>query len=668
MMPYRRSAIARCSGIHRVTRVGGLAVALIVSVRSVALAQVRDTARVQDLVVTATRLPTPASDVPAGTTVISGDDLRERGVHFVVDALRDVPGMTIVQTGSYGAVTSLFLRGGESDYVKVLLDGVPLNLPGGSMNFANLTTDDLDRIEIVRGPASVLYGADAMSGVVQLFTRTAAARSNVDVIGRGGSRGTSDLSGHGDIASGRFSLSATGGRFGSDGTYPFNSDYRNAMGTVHAGYDGGPAGRIGVSARYDDALIHFPTDGSGNVVDHNQFSTEQSFAGGLAADRTVGTIGLHLDAYASRLNEGYTNRSDSPADTNGFDFIEDRDGITWRQGAGVRADWHAASATVATAGAGIERESDDEHDVGTSNFGFGAETDTSNSNNHRATRDGYLQLLSNPGHLSLQVGGRVDDNSAFGTFGTWRAGLAWHLSQSSRVWAAAGTAFKAPTFSELFAASAFEVGNPDLKPERSRNGEVGAETAFAGRRIRAGATAFWQTFHDLIQFINAAPGDPNYTNLGGASSRGVELTASAVPGAGFSLSAHWTFLHTEVTDTGAASSVSFQQGASLTRRPASVGGGTVAYRWRRVTVEGTALRVGARDDIDFSGATAVRVTLKPYTTFDLALDLPVFGSADRSPGLDLTVRGENVFDASYQQVLGFPGRGRTLLAGGRLRY
>ncbi|HEY4100777.1 MAG TPA: TonB-dependent receptor [Gemmatimonadales bacterium] len=667
-MPYRRSPIAGGGGIHRVARVAVLAVALIVSVPTIALAQVPDTARVQDLVVTATRLPTPASEVPAGTTVISGDDLRERGVHFVLDALRDVPGMSIVQTGSYGAVTSLFLRGGESDYVKVLLDGVPLNLPGGSINFANLTTEDLDRIEIVRGPASVLYGADAMSGVVQLFTRSAGARSSVEVTGRGGSRGTSDLSGHGDIASGRFSMSATGGRFGSDGTFPFNSDYRNAMGTLHAGYDAGAAGRIGVSARYDDALIHFPTDGSGNAVDHNQFSAEKSFAGGLAADRRVGAIGLHFEGYASRLNEGYTNRADSPADTNGFDFIEDRDGITWRKGVGARVDWHAASGTVATAGAGIERESDDEHDVGTSNFGFGSETDTSSSDNNRTTRDGYLQLLSNPGHLSLQLGGRVDDNSAFGAFGTWRGGLAWHLSPSSRVWAAAGTAFKAPTFSELFAQSAFEVGNPDLKPERSRNGEVGAETAFADRRVRLGATAFWQTFHDLIQFVNAAPGDPNYTNLGGASSRGVELTASAVAGAGLLLSAHWTFLHTEVTDTGAASSISFQQGGSLTRRAASVGGGTLAYRWRGVTIEGTALHVGARDDIDFSGATAVRVTLKPYTTFDFALDLPVFGSADRSPGLDLTVRGENVFDASYQQVVGFPGRGRTLLAGGRLRY
>ena len=119
---------------------------------------VRDTAALADLVVTATRLTT-AAPVAAATTVLRGDDLRARGVRLVQDALREVPGVAIVQNGSYGAVTSLFLRGGVSDYVKVLLDGVPLNAPGGSLNLADLTTDDIYRIDVVRGPGSGLYGA-----------------------------------------------------------------------------------------------------------------------------------------------------------------------------------------------------------------------------------------------------------------------------------------------------------------------------------------------------------------------------------------------------------------------------------------------------------------------------------------------------------------------------
>jgi len=247
-----------------------------------------DTARLRDLVVTATRIPAPASTIPQSTTVIDGADLRDRGVHFVLDALREVPGMTIVQTGSYGAVTSMFLRGGASDDVKVLLDGVPLNRPGGSIDLANLTTADLDRIEIVRGPASVLYGADAVSGVVQLFTRRASGRGSVDVDARGGTFGTSDVSMHGSVVRPKFNVSVTGTRFGTDGSYAFNDGYRNAVGAVRAAVDDVAGARAVVTARYGDSKAHFPTDGGGALVDHNQYSTEQSLATGLELSRPLG--------------------------------------------------------------------------------------------------------------------------------------------------------------------------------------------------------------------------------------------------------------------------------------------------------------------------------------------------------------------------------------------
>jgi vitamin B12 transporter len=630
----------------------------------------RDTSHLSDLVVTATRIPTSQRAVPAATTVIRGDDLRDRGVHFVLDALRDVPGMMVVQTGSYGAVTSVFLRGGESDDMKVLLDGVPLNLPGGSVNLANLTTDDLERIEIVRGPASVLYGADAVSGVVQLFTRTASGRGHVDLAGSGGSFGDNDLSSHVDLVGRGWSVSATGSRFGTDGTYAFNNGYRNTAGSLLLGLNGNQSGQATLTLRYGDALAHFPTDAGGNPVDHNQFTAEQSFAAGLAASRPLGTAtSLHVQAFASRLLQGYTNREDSPADTTGFDYVDDRTGVTWRRGGDARLDWRLSGATLLSVGAGLEHETDDEHDVGVSNFGFGVSHDTAAFAANRTTRDAYLQALSNPAApVTLQLGARVDDNSAFGTFGTWRVGATWHVTPDERIWAAAGTAFKAPTFSQLFAQSAFEVGNPDLSPERSENSEAGAEGAVADRRVRLGATVFWQQFRDLIQYVSAAPGRPTYLNLGGANSRGLEATATAAASSRVTLSAHWTWLHTEVTDTGAASSPTFRQGSSLIRRPAQSGGATVAYRWDGLAVAVTVLRIGSRDDVDFSGVTASRVTLPGYTTMDLALDAPIRRASGRSPGVDLTLRGENLFNAAFQQTVGFPGRGRTLLAGGRLRF
>jgi vitamin B12 transporter len=629
-----------------------------------------DTAHLTDLVVTAARVPTSQTAVPVATTVIRGEDLRDRGVHFVLDALREVPGMTVVQAGSWGSQTSVFLRGGESDDVKVLLDGVPVNLPGGSINLANLTTDDLDRIEIVRGPASVLYGADAMTGVVQLFTRTASGRGHVDLAGSGGSFGANDLSSHVDVVAGRWSASATGSRFGTSGTYDFNNRYRNSVGSLFLGLDGRQSGNAALTLRYGDAVAHFPTDGGGNPLDHNQFTTERSLAAGIAASRSIGpTTSLHVQAFASRLLQGYTNREDSPADTAGFDFIDDRAGTTWRRGGDTRLDWRVTAATLLSFGAGLEHETDDEHEVGVSNFGFGVSHDTAAFAGDRTTRDAYLQALANPAtNVSLQLGARLDDNSAFGAFGTWRAGAAWHARAGTKLWAAAGTAFKAPTFSQLFASSAFEVGNPELAPERSENGEIGGEAPVADRRLRLGATIFWQHFRDLIQYVGAAPGAPTYLNLGGANSRGLEATLVARASSRLTLSAHWTWLHTEVTDTGAASSPSFQQGSRLIRRPAQSGGATAAYHWHGLTVAATGVRIGSRDDVDFSGVAARRVILPGYTTMDLALDVPVRTESGRSPGVDLTLRGENIFEAAYLQTVGFPGRGRTLLAGARVRF
>src|SRR5437763_14324249 len=134
----------------------------------------RDTARIAPVVVTATSTPIALDRVPASVTVLDGATLRAQGLTHVADALREVPGMAVVQSGSFGAPTSLFTRGSQSNYTKILIDGVPVNDPGGSVDLGLPTLDDVDRIEILRGPASVLYGSDAVAGVVQIFTRRGA--------------------------------------------------------------------------------------------------------------------------------------------------------------------------------------------------------------------------------------------------------------------------------------------------------------------------------------------------------------------------------------------------------------------------------------------------------------------------------------------------------------
>ncbi len=148
-----------------------------------------DTATLREIVVTATRLPVPLASATSAVTVITGAELERRGIATVGEALRSVPGADVVATGPFGGTTSLFLRGGESDYVRVLVDGVPLNAPGGAVDLATLSTADVARIEVVRGPASVLYGSDAVSGVVQVFTRAGGGPARWEASGQGGTFG-----------------------------------------------------------------------------------------------------------------------------------------------------------------------------------------------------------------------------------------------------------------------------------------------------------------------------------------------------------------------------------------------------------------------------------------------------------------------------------------------
>src|SRR5207247_7126205 len=227
-------------------------------VLALAAQQPQDTVVLKPVVVTATRVPVAADLGGSAVTVLRGVDLVAQGVRTVADALETVPGVDIVETGSVGGQTSLFMRGGESDYVKVLLDGVPLNQAGGGIDLAHLTTDNVDRIEVVRGPVSVLYGSDAMTGVVQIFTRTGAGRTRIGADLQAGTY--SSLDGALDVAGGTTSLGSAArvSRFPSDRLYSYHDQCRNTV--VNARPPGRPGARHGVGLRcgYGRALHSLP--------------------------------------------------------------------------------------------------------------------------------------------------------------------------------------------------------------------------------------------------------------------------------------------------------------------------------------------------------------------------------------------------------------------------
>jgi vitamin B12 transporter len=614
--------------------------------------------------VTATRSELAARAQPFTVTVFDRAALRDAGITQVADVVRLVPGATVLRGGSYGALTSVFLRGGESDYVQVLVDGVPQNAPGGAYDFGQLTLDNVERVEVVRGPASVLYGSDAVSGVIQIFTRTGARRTQLTGLVGGGTYGTWDYALGAVGGSSRLGWSLDAARHLTDGIYPFNSAFRNDVLSGGARWRGRKAD-LGASARVTDYTFHYPTDFAGALSDSNAVSSEERAI--VSADGGW-KVGTHFELRGRVVNNRADPRTRDLPDSAGDQDLFTSDGTVTRRIVGGEAIVKLGATHVFTFAVEHARDRETSSFHSESAFGpFDGATDVTRDNRGYA-----LQLLGNVGRIgkggTYTLGMRQDDNSKFGKFTTYRAAGSLHLSATTTVRASFGTAYKAPTFFENFATGS-AVGNSALTPERTRTAEAGLQFVAPGNNLTLGATAFRQRFRDLIQYVANVPANaPNFANLAGASADGVELEAGWRIAAGTVVRGSYTRLHTEVTDAGIdeGPSASFVKGARLLRRPTHLA--TLGIR-ESVAGQGSfdisLTYTGARDDRDFSAFPATPVVLKAYTRVDVALTKPLdsFGPL-RNPSL--IVRVENQFNKSYQQVLGFRSPGRMYFVGMRI--
>jgi vitamin B12 transporter len=641
-----------------------LTLTLTVLIPCSAPAQGRDTVRLRPVVVTATRVSLPLDAVAAAVTVLQGAELRARGLRTVAEALRAVPGATVVETGAHGGQTSLFVRGGESDYVKVLLDGVPLNQAGGAFDFAHLTLDNVDRIEVVRGPASVLYGSDAVTGVIQIFTRAGGGTTRLQAGARAGTYGVRHLSA--DVAGGgaAAAFSAAASHFSADGLYPYNNAYRNT--TLSGRLQVAPDRRTALTVAYrlGDDVYHFPTDGAGRPVDSNKHSAERGPSLSLTLDRSLGRD-VRVQALAALREQriAFTDEPDSPGEDGRF---ESRD-RTRRATAGVLLHWRPGSGSVLTAGVEYEDESQRGRSVFEASFGaFPDSIDV-----RRWNRAAYAQvLLGVHGALAANLGVRAEDNSQFGGYATWRAGLVYRVDAATRLRASAGTGFKEPTFFENFA-TGFVQGDPSLAPERSVGWEVGVEHTVGGMTFSA--TYFDQRFRDLIEFTFTPPaGSSNYFNVAGATTDGVEATVATRLGAGTAASLAYTYLDSRVREPSPDGDPDalFVAGQSLLRRPAhSLSAQASVPVGRRALVVADARLVGRRDDLDFSRPPGERrVTLRAYGRVSLSVEYDLVWPRRGGPGISVTFRVENVTNDRSPEIANFPVRGRSLLFGGRVSY
>ena len=614
----------------------------------------------EGLVVTVNRWAQPDWTAASHVTVLEGEDLERAGVRFVADALRRAPGLAAARNGSFGAVTSVFLRGGESDHLLVLVDGVRVNEPGGRFDFGALSADNVERIEIVRGPGSALYGSGAVSGVVHVFTRRGTGEPKAGASFGGGSFGARRWLGHLAGGTGALSYAFSAGQTDTDGILAFNNAFRRTTVTGRVHGRAGPRTDATMSFRYEDRRFHYPTDGTGAVVDRNAYTFGDALLVSVdAGQRWTDAIETRVTLSLHDTDGGTDDASDGPADTLGFYGFRSLDDVR-RTSADARAVWRPGrGSTVLAVGWELEQQTIRDFNQSLSQYG----ASSGSTDNERWNRATYAQAAWDRGGVALNGGARVEDNERYGVAYTWRAGAVWRASRRSgtRLRASAGTGIKAPSFTEVYA-TGFVTGNPDLKPERSTGVEAGLDHELAGGKVRVSATAFRHSYRDLIQYTSSPPvaGGPNYYNAAKASSRGVEAEAAVNTGR-FAFTGSYTWTDAKVVEVG------FADEGPLLRRPAHTVAATAFARVAdRMTLDASARRVGERADLDFSTWPAAPVTLPAYLVLDLSVDFELTAASAGRPGVALTVRADNLLDEEYQEAWGFRAPGRALYVGGRV--
>lgn len=654
------------------------AVVLLAILPGSALAQRRDTtATLQPVVVTATTLPTAASSVSQPVTVLNGRELRARGVSTVAEALREAAGAVISQSGSYGGVTSLFLRGGESRYTKVLIDGTPINDVGGMQFFENLSLDNVDRIEILYGPASALYGADAVSGVIQIFTRRGGGPTTLDANVRGGSYASRDASAslRGGDRTAAYSIGA--GWHGTDGVAAFNNAYTNGDINGSAQLRPDSASRISITGRYSAAVYHFPTDYTGAVNDSNSYSREHRLVLGLDGSRRV-TRTLRLRVLAGD-NEIHGLSEDTRATGTAATPLEKTSAPTngFRRFVEGRLEARVGGSATATVGTQYQVEHERSWTVTADYLGSPASAIpvvAPGANDERVTRGYYVALQGVPlSAIAYDLSARYDEHSDFKSVVTYHAGTSIALWTGARLRTAYGTGFNAPAFYET-QGSAYNAPNPRLQPEESHTLDVGIVQTLLDGRLRASIGAFDQRFSNMIQYVAGETGGPPdyvqitpayYSNLTQARSKGYQAELGASLPFGLDGSASYTQTIAQVFAVPPSYTGPQRAGDALLRRPSHSGSVSLLYsRSDRWTAGVSADYVGKRPDMDFALYPSPTVTLPSYVKVGLSGSVRIFHANET--GVSLTARVDNALDRHYADVLHFPAPGRAILIGARL--
>jgi vitamin B12 transporter len=623
----------------------------------------------ESIVVTATGRELPESQVGASITVVDRNQIEQRRALGTIDLLRLVPGVAAVRTGGVGALTGVFVRGGESTYNKVLLDGIPLNEPGGAFNFASLSPENIERIEVLRGAHSALFGSDAMASVIQLFTvRPESSRPQGSVTADAGSYRTAHIASGVGARAEAADYAVFGSWLQTDNREPNN---RHRTGTLTGSVTPrvGSAGAVRLFGRGEFGRTGVPGATAFGRADRDAFfrHREGAFLGGW--NQPIGTRLTQRSSYSYIVsNQRSTNLLADPPFTPRFgtlvaafsssDFLYDSETALQRHHFEYRADLVVSTNQTLTAAFAY----DGERGVLT-NHRSAAAPQRPERNNTGTT----IQYQAGGSRLSLVGGIRFENNGSFGFYAAPRLAASWLVRQgdeslgTTRLRSSMGLGIKEPLFIQSYSPSPSFLGNPDLKPERSRGFDVGVEQRFARDRVGMEATFFANHFDDLISLgpFDPATFNAQYENIGETRASGLELSATVLAGTVLRVGAAYTLLDSKVIRSISSSPI-FAPGRALYRRPRHSGSAQAIFSRGRTTMTLGAIFVGSRVDTDFNFPTIT--SNKGYSTWNASAEVRLAGRT----AAFLTI--DNLADYEYMEPLGYRGLGRTVRGGLRVRF
>jgi vitamin B12 transporter len=590
------------------------------------------------VIVSATRFDIPLEQSPASVSVITAEDMEIKQIERVSDALREVPGLSVVQTGTSGQLTSVFTRGLRSEHSQVLLDGVPINQGlQGAFNFADLTIDDIGRIEIVRGPQSTLYGPRALAGVIQLFTKRGDGAPGITVSGEAGSYGTfrESLESDGQISNFDYSVGAS--RIDTDNARP-NNRYRNTAGIANIGWTPNEQIRVSSLFTYSDS----DTGNPNSIFDPKLFDN-------FHTERWL--IAPHLDL---RVGDWWDHKfilsydhERQLNDPNLDGFVGPTRALFERTTIDYQNDLRPTSWLTVTSGFFYSRvNAGQERPFVRQDFG----PQPRFVSDHTEETAGFLQAAVMPVRdLIFVAGGRFDHFNQFGDVWTYRIAGSYTITNTDTLlhWSVA-TGFSPPSSQDKIFG-----GNFGLKPEKDVGWDVGVEQRFWEKRITFGATYFYNDLSNLIGFNGLF----KTLNLGAARTQGIETELRVEPVTDLTFAASYTYLDAKKTS---AADINQPVGARLPRRPRHEIYLSASYRWwkkLRTTIE--AKFVNAREELNFGQPN---FDIEDYSFVNLMAEY------EFNPHFSVFGRIDNLTGEHYAEVFGFPALGTAAYAGVKLRF